>query len=297
MKYAKLSLFIVIALTVALFIYGCAGAPEEVKEPEPEPKKEEVEEEKPQFKEVEETVQMVKRESSYYPDGVLDQYRVYTYKESGMNLLEEVLYNSEDEVEERVEYEYRDDEKISKTTYDSNGNVVSVHKYSYDENGNLVEDALYNQNDELQSISRYEYGEKGRKVKWSVYDSSESLLAYTEYIYENGKNTKIENYSPGGTMEDYFLIEYNSGGKKVKETWYDSSDEVQEYREYSYENGNLVKEVVKRGNDSIKRIIEYNNNEKGNPTKVVYKDGGENVEERVAYEYVTRTRTRRVPVE
>ena len=314
MKRIKLTLSILVSIVIILGMFACAGGPDvtgapgapEKAEPEkaeapateaPEKAEEEEAEPQPEYREVTERVQLVEKKSFYYPDGVLDRYRVYTYAETGADLLEEKLFNAEDELQERTDYSYEAGKIVSETTYDSDGNTVSTHRYEYDEDGNLVEDRLLGRNEELQSISRYEYGEKGRKVKWSVYDADDSLLAYTEYSYEDGKNTRIENYRPGGTLDDYFVIEYDDRGRRKRETWYTASGDIEEYRTYTYENGALVRETVHRGNDSVKRKIIYTNNEEGNAVKAVYMDGGDNVQERVAYEYVERTRTRRVPVE
>ncbi|MFW6343659.1 MAG: hypothetical protein ACOC2B_02850 [Sediminispirochaetaceae bacterium] len=289
--------FITGAAVLAVFtVIGCAGVPEDVEEA-PEPAPAEKPEEKQEFKEVQETVQVVARESAYYPDGVLDEYRVFTYKDSSAEVQKEELFSSSDELQEKIEYTYEEEWCTEKTAYGEDGEKRRTHVYSYDEQGNLVEDALYDSDDNLQSVSRYEYNKNGERTKWSIFDIGDSLLAYTEYTYEDGKNTGIENFSPNGNMEDYFILEYDGEGRLEKETWYDSSGKVEEYTTFEYEDGAPVMEVVHRGNDSIKRKIRYNNNSHGNPESVVYMDGGDNVQERVAFEYTERTKTRRVAVD
>lgn len=293
-NYVKQLLITGTAALAVFAVIGCAGVPEEAEEAA-EPVS--AEEEKQEFKEVQETLQVVERKSFYYPDGVLDEYRVFTYKDSSTEVRKEELFSSSDELQEKIEYTYERGRCTEKTTYGEDGEQTRTHEYSYDEQGNLVEDTLYDSDDNLQSISRYEYNENGERTKWSIFDRNDTLLAYTEYTYEDGKNTRIENFSPSGDMEDYFVLEYDGDGRLEKKTWHDSSGKVEEYTAFEYEEGALVAEVVHRGNDSVKRKIQYNNNSHGNPESLVYMDGGDNVQERVAFEYTERTRTRRVAVD
>ncbi len=296
MNKKKLPLFLGLAILTVLFLFACAGAPEEKPQTEEKPAKP-MEEKEPEYREVKEEIQLVEKMSSYYPDGVLDQYRLYSYEEGGTKLLKEELFNSEDELQERIEYSYEGELCTKESTYTSEGELLRYHEYSYNDEGLLIEDRLFNAEDALQSLSKYEYDEEGRKSKWSIYDGNEALLAYTEYIYEGGRNTMIQNYRPGGELEDSFILEYDQRGRKVKETWYNASGDIEEYRSYRYADDYLVEEIVYRGNDSVKRKIIYTNNEAGNPVDLVYMDGGENVQEKISYEYIERIRTKMVPVE
>ncbi|MGC9313775.1 MAG: hypothetical protein ACP5IA_13895, partial [Sediminispirochaetaceae bacterium] len=106
-----------------------------------------------QTRRVVEEVQLVSRELSYYPDGVLASYRVYTYADEGIQKLEETLYNSDDELLERLVYKYEDGNYRSKQTYeglgellqtyDGNGELQNYHTFEYNDAGLLTEDVLY----------------------------------------------------------------------------------------------------------------------------------------------------------
>lgn len=265
---------------------------EEKEAPEKKVKEKEPEEPKYEMREVTEEVEVVKRKLTYFARGVLDRYRVYTYPDEAARVLDEKLYNSEDKLQERVEYRYENGNPAEKAVYDGAGDLQRRHVYSYDDAARLTEDALYNASEELQSRSVYTYDEEGNKVEWRVYDGSGGLLSYTKYIYENGRNTRIENYRPGGAVEDYFVNEFDKKGRKVRSTWYDSSDEVVQYRTFSYEGGALAEEVVHRANGSVKLRIIYTNNDAGNPVKVRYEEADGDVREIINYEYVTRTEAR-----
>ncbi len=295
MKRMRVILLALLTLSLSALFFGCAGTPEGVEAEAGEKKT--VEKEQPKYREVTETIQLIEKKSFYYPDGVLDRYRIFAYPEGKPTLLKEEMFNSEDELQERITYEYEEGLCSSKNTFDAEGNPVSIHRYAYNGEGKLIEDKLYDGDEEAQSISKYEYDDNGRKTKWSIHDGGGALLAYTVYRYEDGLNTKIENFSPGGDLDDYFILEYGNEGRKVKETWYTGSGDIEEYRVYRYEDGAVVEETVHRKNDSVKRKILFSNNDKGNPEKAVYMDGGDNVREQVAFEYIERTRTRKVPIE
>jgi YD repeat-containing protein len=297
MKRMRVVLLALLTVCLSALLFSCAGAPEGVEAESEVAAKKTVKKEQSKYKEVREKIQLVEKKSFYYPDGVLDRYRIFTYPEGKLTLLKENLFNSEDELQERISYEYNEGVCSSKSSFDAEGKPVSVHRYAYDGDGNLIEDTLYDGDEEVQSISKYEYDDAGRKTKWSIHEGGGALLAYTVYSYENGLNTKIENFSPGGELDDYFIIEYGNNGQKKKETWYKGSGEIEEYRLYSYEEGALTEETVHRKNNSVKLKIRFRNNEMGNPEKTVYMDGGDTVREQVAFEYIERTRMRKVQVE
>ena len=247
-----------------------------------------------------EEVQLISKELSYYPDGVLAEYRLYTYADEGTLKLSEELFNSDDELLERLVYKYEDENYRSAhtyeglgellKTYDGNGELLNYHVYGYDGRGFLTEDALYDRNDELQTRQEYEYDGKGRKTGWMVYNGENALLSRTSYMYENGRNTRIENYSPDKSLLDYFVLEYDSEDRLAESTWYSGDERIEQIRRFIYEKGALTEEIILRGNGSVKRKRLFTNDSYGNPVEVAVLDGGDTVLELLAYEYVNRTR-------
>lgn len=296
----NIPIILVLVTLVLLAFFGCASQPAETDATTEETAEEkspttgkaeetaEKETKEPEMKKVVQEIQLVKKRLSYFSDGVLDDYREYIYAEEGTNLLEEGLYNSEDEAEEKKVYTYKENLRTKMEIFNEKGELRSVHQYTYDDNGNLVEDILYDGEEKIQTRQQYEYNSQGKKIKWSVYGGSGALLSYSEYTYENGLNTRIENFSPGGDLLDYFKIEYNGDGLPVKNTWFSADGDVEEIREFDYTAGGLSEEIIRRGNGSVKRKILYTNNEKGNPVEAIHKDGGEKVLETVVFEYTTR---------
>jgi NADPH-dependent curcumin reductase CurA len=107
-------------------------------------------------------------------------------------------------------------------------------------------------------------------------------------MWENGKNTRIETYTPGGDLDVYFELTYNDEGNITKKAQYTADGSLEEYRSYTYEDGNLVEETVHRSNDSVMRKIMYAYDQYGNPTKIVFEGSGGTVQEIVTREYIER---------
>ncbi|HKK64487.1 MAG TPA: hypothetical protein VJ967_01440 [Clostridia bacterium] len=293
----KSLIFVLLAGALVLLWSGCASQPEtSEKASEATTEAKTAEEEKttettePQLEKVVEEVQLVSKRTTYYSDGVLASYRVYSYAEEGTEKREEVLYNSDDEIEERIVYTYEDGRLMESRHYNANNDLQQMHKFDYNDEGLVSEDLLLNAKGEQQTRQEFEYNPAGQKSKWLVYNGNDTLMSYSLYEYQSGLNTRIENYSAGNELLDYFVIEHNSEGKPEERVWYNSSDQREQSRLYEYENGALVNETVLRANGSVKREIVYVNNRVGNPVEVVYMDAGENIQEQVTYEYITRSK-------
>ncbi|MCF7915570.1 MAG: hypothetical protein K9L66_10425 [Spirochaetaceae bacterium] len=286
-----------LAGALVLLWTGCASQPdtsEKVSETKQEAMPAEAEETaeatEPEMEKVVEEVQLVTKRTTYYSDGVLASYRVYSYADEGTEKREEILYNSDDEAEERIVYTYEDGNLTESRHYNGNNELRRIHQFSYNDEGLLSEDLLLNAKEEQQTRQAYEYNSAGHKRKWLVYNSNDTLMSYSLYEYQDGLNTRIENYSAGNDLLDYFVIEYTPAGKPEKRVWYNSSDQREQSRVYEYENKALVNETILRANGSVKRKIVYVNNSFGNPVEVVYMDAGGDIQEQVTYDYITRSK-------
>lgn len=286
---------LLLSAVVLFSMMGCASAPvqsvEEAVSRAPAPAAEE-QKEVTKTKKIVEEVQIVSKELAYYWDGVLASYRVYKYAEEGVQRLEEILYNSDDEVQEQIVYKYEGGNCRTMQTFNDAGKLQSYHTYRYNSKNQVVEDAYFNARDELQTRQEYEYDADGKKIRWNVYNGDNALLSYTLYLYEGKLNTRVENYSTSDQLLDYFVNEYSPEGNLSRSIWYSENDKVEETREYTYEKAFLVEEKILRGNGSVRRRVQFTNNDSGNPVEKVFLDGGGNIQERVTYEYITRTSIR-----
>jgi uncharacterized protein YcfL len=287
----KSLIFVLLAGALVLLWTGCASQPEtSEKAPGTKTEAKSAEATEPEMEKVVEDVQLVSKRTSYYSDGVLASYRVYSYADEGTEKREEILYNSDDEAEERIVYTYEDGSLTESRHFNGNNELQRIHQFDYNDEGLLSEDLLLNAKEEQQTRQEFEYTTDGRKSKWLVYNGNDTLMSYSLYEYQDGLNTRIESYSAGNELLDYFVIDYTPGGKPEKRVWYNSSDQREQSRLYEYDNGTLVNETVLRANGSVKREIVYTNNSFGNPVEVVYMDAGENIQEQVTYEYITRSK-------
>lgn len=287
-----LTLFI--GLLLLAFIFGCATGPSKVTEEPAEKTAEEPEVEKeaePQAEAVEEApepitviIDLLQKESSYYADGVLDEYIIITYQEGSTDRDSRERFNDENQLQERWEYIYENDLLKREENYNGAGELQKYHVYDYDNQGNVILDAMYDEKDELQSKSEYEYDGTGNKVLWEVYGGNGALLSTTKYIYENGLNTRIETYTPAGELSVYFEIEYENGNP-VKKAEYSADGEPEGYSTFVYRDGAMVEKTIHRANDSVQRKVLYENNKRGNPVHITYTNASGTVQEKIEREY------------
>ncbi|MCK5200626.1 MAG: hypothetical protein KAR21_19860, partial [Spirochaetales bacterium] len=226
-------------------------------------------------------------EESYFGDGVKDEYRVFTYDESGVFLLREDLFGADDVLQEYAEYEYTGSESILKRVYDAAGTLISYSLNVQDMDGNLLKKENYDSKDQLQTRSEYEYL-NSMKSRWIVYSASQSLLSTTNYIYTDNLLTRIESLNPGGDMEEYFELSYNSAGMLLENIHYNTDGKIENSRSFEYKDGYLVMEKIHRKNGSVQRKIMYINDQFGNPVETVFMDAGDNVKERVIRVFESR---------
>jgi YD repeat-containing protein len=285
MKYTGV-LFFILPL---LLVLGCASVPEQVTEAVEAEEEVTISSEKPVI--VEETVYLVEEELSWFADNVLDERKVHMYAEQSDAIMESLLYDSTGTLIERKSYQWQDGELASETTMKGdNGEILYSRRYNY-RNGNRVEALLLNEEEQLQARQSWEYDPSGNKTRWNIYDGNNVLLAYTEYRYDEGLLSRIENYSPGGVLEELFIIEYDNG-KEVKRTELNKSNDIVAYSSYRYQDGLLVEERLHRRNGAVRRRVLYKNGDHGKPVEILYLDQVDNILEKITLSYTERTVSR-----
>ncbi len=280
-KEIKMKLSSLIFVLVALVFIGCASSPN-VSESTTDIVPAVVEEVKKEPVKIVTTVYYPVKVVSYFGDGVKDEYTVKSYNEDGSVLLKEELFNSEDVIQQSVVYE-----PGKKSLYSAAGALVSYELNSVDADGNILKKEKYDNKDVLLSISEYQY-ENGMKTEWKVFNESKSLLSTTKYIYTDNNLTRIDSLSPGGEIEEYFELGYDSNGLLVDNIHYNAEGKVQDSRSFEYKDSFLVMELIKRKNGSVLRKIMYLNDQFGNPIETVFMDAGDNVQERLTTDYESR---------
>jgi len=283
----KLPTFFIVVVVV-LLLFGCASTGEVIDvvsvEETAEPVVEEV---KKAPVKIVTTLFYTVLEESYFGDGVKDEYRVFTYDDSGVFLIKEELFSADDALQESVVYEYTGSESRLGHIYDASGILLSYGLNVYDADGNILKKEKFDSRDVLQSRSEYEYRD-GIKSRWSVYNDSQSLLSTTNYMYTGNLLTRIESFSPGSDLEEYFELSYDSAGMLLENIHYNTDGKIEDSRSFEYKDGYLSMEKVHRKNGSVQRKILYINDQFGNPVETVFMDAGDNVQERIVRMYESR---------
>lgn len=228
------------------------------------------------------------RETSFFSDGYIDGYKVYTYNDD-MSLAREDLFDSFDEIIESIVFEELSDGTVKKSLFDAGGSLQSWKMITSSPEGLVTKIESYNSEDKLQTISEYTYDSQGNKTLWTVYDGDKVVLSETEYIYEAGMNIRIDLYDAGLKLREYFVNEY-SGGLLIKNTHFDENDKIKAVIEYAYTGSELTKKSYLRANGSISRTVKYTNDDKGSPVKLEYFDGNGKLKDwnEKEYEYISK---------
>lgn len=173
-------------------------------------------------------------ETLYDSDGKKSRYRAYrgTGVEDNSTLTEDILYdglNGEETYHHK--YEYDENGRLLKETSIPGASVV----YEYDENGRVIRRNKLLSDGTLKDYCIIEYTADGRKE--SRYSREGVLWRTTEYSGEKIKSSVSYTYS-GSNLLSYIVSEYNSSGRKTKETNYDGNGTERSFSEYEYnENG------------------------------------------------------------
>ena len=120
-----------VLLFITLLLFGCTSVPKKgteesdgaVSKVEIEAdEKKALETEKKEEQVILEELTLFSKEYSYYADGLLDNYTMFTYRENSTELLKEELYNDRNFLK-------------SESSFDGEGNFQTVSKYEYGDSG------------------------------------------------------------------------------------------------------------------------------------------------------------------
>ena len=173
-------------------------------------------------------------ETLYDTDGKKSRYRAYlgTGVENDSTLTEEIRYDMLNG-EETYHHKYE---------YDSNGRLIkdtaipgASMTYEYDENGRVIRRSKILSDGSLKDYYLIEYTSDGRRER--RISRSGTTLGIIEYSGEKIKSSVSYSYI-GTNISSYTVCEYNSNGRKTKETNYDRRGAEVRSSTYEYnENG------------------------------------------------------------
>ena len=124
------------------------------------------------------------------------------------------------------------------------------------------------------------------KLEKKEVDTVGDIIKKCTYEYDTfGRAIKFNFSEPKKGLDYYSVSEYDVMGNEVKSTIYDPSGQKIQTGEYTYENGNNVKLVLKDFLDTPVAITEYTYNSQGDVIKQIYYTGNKLLFEEYSYEY------------
>ena len=233
-------------------------------------------------------VPVLVKETSFYSDGLVDQYIIYKLDDTKKLLLEKATYDtSRSDPVERLALEYKDGRETAETLYESDGKVRSRRELSYDAKGLLASERVLDSKGAVQSSSAYAFDAKGQKTEWRVLDASGSAKALTSYIYGKDGLSAIEMRDIGGKVTGTIKLEY-SGGKLDKRSYFGSDGTLEKYEAYAY-SGELLSSLENhRADGSLAGKTAYEYGSSGELAKASEYDASGALRSSTSYEYIFR---------
>jgi antitoxin component YwqK of YwqJK toxin-antitoxin module len=233
-------------------------------------------------------VPVLVKETSFYSDGLVDQYIVYKLDDAKKLLLEKATYDgSRSDPVERLVFEYKDGRETVETVYESDGKVRNRRESVYDDKGALVSERVLDSKGAIQSSSSYTYDAKGRKTEWRVLDASGSVKASTSYAYGKDSLSGIEMKDVGGKVTGTIKLEY-AAGKLDKRSYFDPDGALQKYEAYVYSGELLSSLESHRADGSLEAKIVYEYGDSGQLVKASEYDASGALRSSTSYEYIVR---------
>jgi RHS Repeat. len=233
-------------------------------------------------------VAVLVKETSYYSDGLVDEYSVYKLDDAKKLLLEKASFDgSRTEAAERIAYEYKDGRESAETVYESDGKVRSRKDLGYDESGRLASERVLDAKGKVQTSSAYAYDAKGRKTEWRVLDASGSAKAATSYAYGASGLETIAMKDIAGKVTGTIKLEY-SGDKLSKRSYFGPDGALQKYESFVYSGAALSSLESHRADGSLAGKIAYEYGSVGETLKASEYDDKGSLRSYTNYEYVVR---------
>jgi len=120
-------------------------------------------------------------------DGTLVSYSTFAFDNSN-NLLEELKYNSSDEVEYKYEYSYGKKSRLSEERIILGNDNLTIINYSYNKEGKLIEKTTKSKDKQTSSIK---FSFQGDNLTEEIYDTPE-LKTKKTYLYKDGLISQIK---------------------------------------------------------------------------------------------------------
>jgi hypothetical protein len=279
----KRSSFVFLSLTAllgaALLVSACAGTA--AKAPEPQKQRKE--------RTVTVQVPVLVKETSFYADGLVDEYFVYKYDAGLMVLLGKDSFDaSRPDPIERMATEVEAGKVKAEVTFGSDGKQRFRVEKTWDAAGRLSAEKTLDAKGGLQSSSAYAYDAAGNRVEWKAFDGKGILKATTRYNYENGRLVLIDMRDGSGARIGTIAVAYDASGKASKRSYLSSDGSLQKTEEYAWKGALLMAVETKRADGSLLSRVAYTYGDLGQVLSSVTTDSSGAVKDKRAFEYSIR---------
>lgn len=197
-------------------------------------------------------------------------------------VIKETYYDENNDIKSWKEYRYNDqDMTVESYRYDAAGTLLEYSIEEYDTNDNLLSSTCYDENGNMASQYTHTYDELQREVTDSMYlvdETGEITNTLWENIYdEQGNLIRVLEHEDGRT---YVAEEntYNDAGKRIRSVAYPDSDGFGNpisVSEYTYdEDGRLIIQSTDYNIIYSNMTTEYEYDQEGNIAReITYEDG------------------------
>ena len=262
----------------ALLAVSCAGGPAPAAAPQKQRKERLV------------TVQVpvLVKETSYFADGLVDEYAIYKYDSSLLSLLEKDSYDgSRPDPVERVVSELDNGRAKAESTYGADGKLRLRHEMTWDQEGRLLSERTLDQKGNVQSSSTYVY-DAGNRLEWKAFDGQGLLRAATSYEYRDGRLVLVDMKDGAGKRTGSIAVEYDAAGLVAKRLYKAADGKLQKYEVPTYSAGRLMTLETRLADGSLVSRVAYTYGDLGQVLGSVVTDAAGAVKDRRSFEYTIR---------
>lgn len=179
-------------------------------------------------------------------DTILQAY----FNEQG-DLIRKVNYH----VEERATYNSRG-ELATMTTFNPEGEIITIYYYIYNEQGLLVEERHLNAEGELLQQYTYTHNSRGDLLQSDEQNSRGDLLTQTFNSYANEQLVERKSFFKGGILGSV-LFSYDKQQRLSEEHYFLGDGTMGGLRRYTYDGvGNIIEDALYEG-DATSPSLRY----------------------------------------
>lgn len=263
----------------ALLAVSCAGGPAPAAVPQKQRKE----------RTISVQVPVLVKETSYFADGLVDEYVVYKYDPALVSLLGKDTYDgSRPDPIERVVVEAENGRAKAETTYGADGGLRLRHEMTWDQEGRLVSERTLDLKGKVQSSSTYVYDAAGNRLEWRAFDGQGLLRAVTSYEYRDGRLALVDMKDGSGKRTGTIALEYDAAGLLAKRLYRAADGKLQKYEVPAYSGGRLLSLETRLADGSLVSKVSYTYGDLGQVLSSAVSDAAGTVRDRRSFEYAIR---------